>query len=104
MRAFHEDPDEDLDNDLDNAFDDDVTEDSLDDGALDGDATADTEGEIHCPWCGEANAIALDPGSGMTQEYVEDCQVCCRPWVVHVSYDLEGHAEVWAEAQGDWDD
>lgn len=83
-------------------FEDDLDADLEDD--LDGDATADTEGEVHCPWCGEPNAVALDPGSGPAQEYVEDCQVCCRPWVVHVTYDDNGRAEVWAEAQGDWDD
>ncbi len=79
-------------------------DDELDESFPLGDGTADTEGELHCPWCGEPNTVALDPGSGPTQEYVEDCQVCCRPWVVHVTYDDEGHADVWAEAQGDWDD
>jgi hypothetical protein len=29
---------------------------------------------------------------------VEDCQVCCRPWQVHVSYDDHGAAHVWVEA------
>jgi hypothetical protein len=29
---------------------------------------------------------------------VEDCQVCCRPWQVHLSYDDHGAAHVWAEA------
>ena len=40
-----------------------------------------------CPYCGEIVEIALDPGSGSRQEYVEDCQVCCRPWQVFVVYD-----------------
>ena len=47
-----------------------------------GDGTADTEAEVHCPYCGEIVEIGLDPGGGMVQEYVEDCQVCCRPWRV----------------------
>lgn len=59
-----------------------------------GDGTADTETTIHCPWCGEANVIALDPGSGESQQYVEDCQVCCQPWLVRVSYDGAGGAVV----------
>jgi len=45
---------------------------------------------------GEANEIALDAGSGAVQEYEEDCQVCCRPWRVTVSYDEEGNAQVSA--------
>lgn len=59
-----------------------------------GDGTADTETTIFCPHCGEENEIAVDPGSGASQEYVEDCQVCCRPWRVQVSFDAEGHALV----------
>ncbi len=64
-----------------------------------GDGVADLEAEVVCPHCAERCIIALDPGSGSTQDYVEDCQVCCQPWRVHVSYGLEGRAEVWVEAE-----
>jgi hypothetical protein len=78
--------------------------DGLDDDGLDeefplGDGTADTEAEVRCPYCGQVNEISLDPGSGSEQEYVEDCQVCCRPWRVAVHYDFGGHAEVMVEAE-----
>jgi len=63
-----------------------------------GDGTADTTAVVHCPYCGEPNDIALDPGSGASQEYVEDCQVCCRPWRVRVTYDAEGAGWVDVEA------
>ena len=63
-----------------------------------GDGVADLDAEVRCPSCGERCTIALDPGSGARQEYVEDCQVCCRPWRVVVEYDRDGHAEVWVEA------
>jgi uncharacterized Zn finger protein len=63
-----------------------------------GDGTADTETEVRCPYCGELNEIALDPGSGSSQEYVEDCQVCCQPWRVIVSYENDGRARVYVEA------
>ncbi len=59
-----------------------------------GDGTADTEAQVVCPHCGEVNTIGLDAGSGATQEYVEDCQVCCQPWVVRVYYDASGQARV----------
>ena len=61
-----------------------------------GDGTAETEAVITCPYCGEPNEIALDAGSGSVQEYEEDCQVCCRPWRVTVSYDEAGNAQVSA--------
>ena len=54
-----------------------------------------------CPYCGEANEIALDPGSGTQQEYVEDCQVCCRPWKVMVHYLPDGSADVLLGSEGD---
>ena len=60
---------------------------------------SDTEATVRCPYCGEENEIALDPDSGEAQEYVEDCQVCCRPWHVQVHYDLEGRAEVQVTSQ-----
>ena len=62
-----------------------------------GDGTADTSAEVVCPYCGEPNEVAVDPGGGASQEYVEDCQVCCRPWRVVVSYDGSGSAWVSLE-------
>jgi len=46
---------------------------------------------IHCPWCGERFEVFPDPSSGST-EYVEDCQVCCRPIVFHLEVDDDGRA------------
>jgi hypothetical protein len=70
-----------------------------------GDGTADTDAAVTCPYCGESVTIGLDPGSGPRQEYVEDCQVCCRPWQVRVAYAADGSARVEVEASDDgWDD
>ena len=63
-----------------------------------GDGVADLEAVVHCPYCGEPNEIAIDPGSGEEQDYVEDCQVCCQPWRVHVSYHADGSADVHVDA------
>jgi hypothetical protein len=62
-----------------------------------GDGTAETEATVQCPYCGESNEIALDPGGGETQDYIEDCQVCCQPWRVVVTYDARGAADVYVE-------
>mgnify|MGYP001473358680 CR=1 FL=1 len=61
------------------------------------DESLDAEADVSCPYCGEVVTISLDPGSGDVQEYVEDCQVCCRPWRVQVRFDARGAAEVEVE-------
>ncbi len=62
-----------------------------------GDGTADTAAVVSCPYCGEIAEIAIDPGSGARQDYVEDCPVCCQPWRVRVRYTPEGTADVVVE-------
>ncbi|HEX9309469.1 MAG TPA: CPXCG motif-containing cysteine-rich protein [Gemmatimonadaceae bacterium] len=69
-------------------------EDLLDDEFPLGDGTADTEASVYCPYCNETVAITIDPGGGPTQEYVEDCEVCCQPWTVSVHYRSDGTAAV----------
>lgn len=49
---------------------------------------------VDCPYCGEPNEVEVDPSGGRRQSYVEDCQVCCRPWQVTVTVDAEGEAWV----------
>ncbi len=68
--------------------------DELDDEFPLGDGTAQLEATVRCPYCGESNEVGLDPGGGSSQEYVEDCQVCCRPWRVSVRYRADGSASV----------
>jgi hypothetical protein len=63
----------------------------------DGDDTA----TVECPYCGEPVEITLDPGGGAHQQYVQDCEVCCRPWQVHVAYDADGQADVSVTAMDD---
>lgn len=40
-----------------------------------------------CPYCGEENTISIDRTGGRRQSYVEDCQVCCQPWSVIVTFE-----------------
>ena len=49
---------------------------------------------VECPYCGEPNEIEVDISAGRRQQYVEDCQVCCRPWNVSVRIDGDGFAEL----------
>jgi len=56
------------------------------------------EASYVCDACGEEIVISLDPSAGSSQQYVEDCPVCCRANVIHVKID-ENEARVWAEAE-----
>jgi len=38
----------------------------------------DDEATYICDACGEEIVIPIDPSAGASQEYVEDCPVCCR--------------------------
>lgn len=56
-----------------------------------------TEAEATCPYCGEVVDLVLDAGGGTSQDYVQDCSVCCQPWRVRVEYDDSGSAQVSLE-------
>ncbi len=44
---------------------------------------------VQCPYCGETFETEIDV-SGGSQEYIEDCYVCCRPIVFQVKIDVNG--------------
>jgi len=52
-----------------------------------------------CPTCGERIELVIDPSAGADQRFVEDCPVCCRPNVLHVSVDRDGEVFVAAEPE-----
>lgn len=45
---------------------------------------------VQCPYCGESFETNVDASAG-DQEYIEDCQVCCRPIVFSVATDDDGN-------------
>lgn len=45
---------------------------------------------VSCPYCGEAVDLDIDEGGGDRQAYVQDCQVCCRPWRVELVRGRDG--------------
>lgn len=56
--------------------------------------------ELVCPHCAEPLETYPDPGGGSTQDYVEDCAVCCRPIRLIATFDEDEndfHVEVSAE-------
>ncbi|MGG6241054.1 CPXCG motif-containing cysteine-rich protein [Nodosilinea sp. AN01ver1] len=43
--------------------------------------------EYICAFCGEPNTTFVDLSAGLSQTYIEDCQVCCRPNQLYVTVD-----------------
>lgn len=56
---------------------------------------------ITCPYCGEVFDTPIDISAG-SQEYIEDCQICCRPIVFHTIVDHDGNL-IGVEADRDDD-
>ncbi|MEM6688501.1 MAG: CPXCG motif-containing cysteine-rich protein [Planctomycetota bacterium] len=60
------------------------------------------EASYICDSCGEEIVIPIDLTAGTTQDYVEDCPVCCHPSLIHIDVDeTDGSVRAWAEAEQD---
>ncbi len=44
---------------------------------------------FRCAWCFEVNEILIDLSAGESQEFTEDCQVCCRPNTIRIHIDVD---------------
>ncbi|MEY4384832.1 MAG: hypothetical protein RLY20_115 [Verrucomicrobiota bacterium] len=42
---------------------------------------------VQCPYCGQNSEIELD-ATVTNQRFTTDCEVCCRPFSVHVECEL----------------
>jgi len=51
--------------------------------------TMEIESSFICPYCFQENTILIDITAGTRQEYIEDCEVCCRPAKLSVVVDQE---------------
>jgi hypothetical protein len=48
---------------------------------------------ISCPYCGEGIEVLIDHQEAGHQ-YIEDCQVCCKPSIFSVAVDSVGDLSV----------
>ncbi len=55
---------------------------------------------VDCPYCGESIEVYVEP-LDEAQEYIEDCQVCCRPITFLISSALEGGSSISVHAEND---
>ena len=51
------------------------------------------ERTVECPHCGETIDVLIDP-SGHQQNYIEDCQVCCRPIEFTIAIEPDGEIAI----------
>jgi len=56
--------------------------------------------ESFCPYCGENIQLLVDC-SVPQQEYIEDCQVCCRPMQILANVNEEGIPVVQVQSEAD---
>lgn len=54
---------------------------------------------VACPYCGKVSEVPIDEGGGEHQTFVEDCEVCCKPRVVHFDVSPDSEPEVWVERE-----
>jgi hypothetical protein len=40
--------------------------------------------QVTCPYCGETVDLYVEPE--MRGTFVQDCEVCCNPWLVRVEF------------------
>lgn len=71
-------------------------DDELDDGSRTGFSE---EASYICNSCGEEIVVPLDYSEGTSQQYVEDCPVCCHPNIIFVDFDENGLANVWSRSE-----
>lgn len=66
-------------------------------------ATMLIDAEYTCAYCGSTVPAGVDPSAGRNQSYTEDCQVCCRPNLLHVVIDFEDGPEARIDAEPEMD-
>jgi len=58
------------------------------------------EQSISCPYCGEIIEVLIDPEDS-DQEYIEDCQVCCRPISFNITAQNDGELVIHVRAENE---
>ena len=59
-----------------------------------------TEQVVCCPYCGESIEVLIDHQE-TGHQYIEDCQVCCKPIIFSVSVDSRGDLTVSVRDEND---
>jgi len=55
---------------------------------------------VTCPFCFETIDVFIDMSAG-NQNYIEDCQVCCKPMKINIHIDSTDPENVSIDAERD---
>ncbi len=55
--------------------------------------------EFECPYCGEGLAVRLDATAGQKQDFIHDCEVCCKPIHIRLAFEDDEVVDFSAEAE-----
>ena len=58
------------------------------------------ETSVSCPYCGEVIEVLVE-SVDESYEYIEDCQVCCRPIVFHIELSLDGEQSLSVRSENE---
>lgn len=58
------------------------------------------EQDISCPYCGESIEVVIEV-LDESQEYIEDCQVCCRPIVFNIDTAFDDSTSVSVHSENE---
>ncbi len=53
-------------------------------------------GQVQCPYCWEMIWMDVDPSGGDVQNFIEDCEVCCKPIQYIARLNDEGEYDIEA--------
>ena len=54
--------------------------------------------EVTCPYCSQELEVVVEPDVSGT--FVQDCEVCCNPWLVRVEQDGDERLVTIGRADG----
>lgn len=67
-------------------------------GVMEGTIVMQDEAQYLCYNCGEEIVIPVDLSQGASQNFIEDCPVCCHPNYITVEIAHEGVARAWSRS------
>ncbi|BCE01604.1 CPXCG motif-containing cysteine-rich protein [Marinicellulosiphila megalodicopiae] len=58
------------------------------------------EKNVSCPYCGETINVIIEV-LDENQEYIEDCQVCCRPIIFQIQIEFDESVNVYVRSENE---